>query len=498
MKKALALILTLALTLPLFACGGGGSSLLEETETAETLIRTSAPLTTDGASGEHDATGFCAGFGRADITPTKPVPLAGYGDTSKRISQNVLDNLYFTIFLLQDESGEKLAIVQMDVIAIWPAIQGQIRSLICKATGVKEEYVLLNATHTHSGPDGYSEEGSVGSWRGLLYKAVTAASKAALADLDRCEKIRVGTVETDRLNFVRRYYLEHGFACDNATYGTGEITGHESPIDQEMRLVRFVRKNQPDLVMANWQCHPHRTGSSTKFDISSDIIGTWRKKAEAEMDVKFLYLQGGAGDVNPTSRIVSEQRFTDYRDIGHALCDHMFDGLNNNMTETAPGAIRAEKSDLIGTVSHNKEELVETCRTISSLWSGSSSADRAEAQSLLAANALTSIYEVRAILSRANYGETDAIPLYCYAFGDVAIASAPFEMFNQTEKGLREVSPFPFTLTCGYSNSGMGYMPAADVWDNEGYEVVTCRFVKGTAEAITGRQLEMLGRLHGN
>ena len=36
------------------------------------------------------------GFGRADITPMERVPLAGYGNTSRRISTTVLDPLYAT------------------------------------------------------------------------------------------------------------------------------------------------------------------------------------------------------------------------------------------------------------------------------------------------------------------------------------------------------------------------------------------------------------------
>ena len=60
MKKTLSILLALALTLPLFACGG--AALSEETGTAETLIRRTGEKETEGTSGVHDATGFCAGF----------------------------------------------------------------------------------------------------------------------------------------------------------------------------------------------------------------------------------------------------------------------------------------------------------------------------------------------------------------------------------------------------------------------------------------------------
>ncbi len=487
MKRILALLITVTLLLPLISCGGG-SLVQDETET-ETMIRTTAPSTSE-PSGVHDATGFCAGFGRADITPTDPVPLAGYGNTSKRISTNILDPLYVTCYLLQDENGERLAILQYDIINIWTALQGSLRKQVARAASVAEDHVLLNATHTHSGPDGGSGDDAINHWQSLLFKATGEAAAQAAADLDRCT-VWVGATETDRLNFVRRYYLENGFVCDNAEYGTGSITGHESEVDQEMRLVKFDRVNQPDLIIANWQCHPHRTGGSSKTDISSDIIGIMRRRTEENMDARLLYLQGGAGNINPTSRISSEVRAGNYKEIGQALYEHMAEGLKG-LTEAKTGAIRAQYDVLLGTVNHEKDAIAEDCTKINQLISNDNVTDAAV---LIAKHGLSSKFEASAIVTRSKLGATEEIPLYCYAFGDVGIATAPFEMFCQTEKKLREDSPFSFTLTCGYSNAAQGYMPAADCFPNKGYEVDTCRYVQGTAEQISAKQLEMLNEL---
>ena len=494
MKKVVSLLLALALTLPLFACGGGGA-LLEETDPAETQIHRTAGQAVTGADGAHDTTGFCAGFARADITPTTAVPLAGYGNTSLRVSQNVLDPLYCTCLALRDEDGQILLIYHLDMINVWDAIGQRCREMVMEATGVPHDNILLNATHTHSGPDGaLSEDGGIGTWKGILYRAVVQTAKEALADLDTCEKILVGTTETDRLNFVRRYYLENGFTCDNATYGTGAITGHETEVDQEMRIVRFERKNQKDIVLANWQSHPHRTGGSTKYDISSDIIGVMREKAEKKLDVKFLYLQGGAGNINPTSRISGEARFTDYRDIGNALYEHMAEGLEKNMTETPAGKIRAASVAFQGTVNHSLDHMVPVCREIAALYATN---DRAGGNAMAVANGLSSAFEAQAIVSRSQMDATREIEVFCYAFGDVAVTAAPFEMFCQTEKKLREDSPFSFTVTCGYSNSRQGYMPAAECFPNKGYEVFQCHYVQGTAEIISEHQLRMLNDLYG-
>ena len=79
MKRLFFAILALAVLLS--ACST--PNLLVTTETAETA-ETAATAPTETA-GVHDPTGFAAGFGRADITPETPVPLAGYGATSLRI-----------------------------------------------------------------------------------------------------------------------------------------------------------------------------------------------------------------------------------------------------------------------------------------------------------------------------------------------------------------------------------------------------------------------------
>ena len=162
MKKTLALILALALTLPLFACGG--AALSEETGTAETLIHRTGEKETEGTSGVHDATGFCAGFGRADITPTESVPLAGYGATEYRKSQNVLDPIYATCFALRDEAGETLLLYQLDLVGIPGAFGDQVKGMVERAVNVPADHILLNSTHTHSAPAFIQSNMTVTGW----------------------------------------------------------------------------------------------------------------------------------------------------------------------------------------------------------------------------------------------------------------------------------------------------------------------------------------------
>ena len=434
---------------------------------------------------------FYAGIGRGDITPEESVPLFGYGNPLYRRSERILDPLYVTCVALRDEAGERLLLIQLDIINTPAAVTDPMREAILKETGIDGDHILINATHTHSGPTPGGNDPAILRW---LVKATASAAQAArdaLADLAPCTRLSTGKTKTDRLNFIRRCYLENGFITSNVKVGDGEVTAPETEIDEEMRLLRFDREGRPAIVIANWQCHNHRTGGAKKHDISADFIGVLRDRAEEDPGVKFLYLQGGAGNVNPVSRFKGEARFSDYKDVGAALCEHLKQGLEN-MTERPLGRIRVLAGSIDGVVNHPTKEKLSICKEVFDIYDAG---DTKAAEELAKQNGMTGAIEARAMYRNDKLPPTRQIRLQCYAIGDIGIAAAPFEMFCQTEKALREASPFDFTVSCGYSNYSHGYMPAAECFENKGYEVFQCHFVKGTAEQINEKQLELLAEL---
>jgi len=81
MKRSLSLLLALAL-LTLTACSGGSVLEPETGGEAETLIRTTAPVTaeTTANSGAHDPTGPAVGFARAEVSPDPDTALPQGGN----------------------------------------------------------------------------------------------------------------------------------------------------------------------------------------------------------------------------------------------------------------------------------------------------------------------------------------------------------------------------------------------------------------------------------
>ena len=68
---------------------------------------------------------------------------------------------------------------------------------------------------------------------------------------------------------------------------------------------------------------------------------------------------------------------------------------------------------------------------------------------------------------------------------DVAIWSAPVELFCEISNEVRERSPFPFTFYFGYTNGWLGYLPTEEEYKHGGYEVD----VVSPYTPVTGREL---------
>jgi neutral ceramidase len=80
---------------------------------------------------------------------------------------------------------------------------------------------------------------------------------------------------------------------------------------------------------------------------------------------------------------------------------------------------------------------------------------------------------------------------------DVAIWSAPLELFCEIAMKIRSLSPFPFTFYFGYCNGWLGYMPTQAKFAYGGYEPGVSPYT-GQAEHDVTRALVayLQGRVH--
>jgi hypothetical protein len=67
---------------------------------------------------------------------------------------------------------------------------------------------------------------------------------------------------------------------------------------------------------------------------------------------------------------------------------------------------------------------------------------------------------------------------------DIAIWSAPLELFCEIAIDVRNQSPFPYTFYFGYSNGSLGYLPTREEFPRGGYEPHTSPFTEAAGDDL--------------
>lgn len=444
-----------------------------------------------GTPSDHGKKEFTVGYGRANVTPKVPVGLTGFGNASTRISDNLLSYLYLTCLALTDAEGNTALLFGVDATTSDGDVTKTLRMAVTKATGIPEENIMISATHSHSGPEITNP-----IFQNLLTSGAVEAAQQALADRAPAT-VKIGSVMTQKLNFVRHYIQENGDYVGNnfGDYSVSPIKAHVTEADREMQLIQFDREGK-DIVLMNFQAHPTMTGGASKYDISADFVGACREMIERELDCNFLYFTGAGGNLNTTSKIPEENlaEKVDYKLHGQTLARYAIDNMDT-LTVVDSGKVQVINRDVQGKCSHDEDgDLIQYIDIVQNAYNsgGASAAQRAGR-----AYGINSIYHARAISRRAGstYGEYLDIPISTVAIGDVAFVVAPYEMFDVNGMDIKENSPYKMTFILTTANDGFSYIAPEYAFDHGCYEVDMRYFVRGTAEQLAEAYLTMLNEM---
>jgi hypothetical protein len=75
---------------------------------------------------------------------------------------------------------------------------------------------------------------------------------------------------------------------------------------------------------------------------------------------------------------------------------------------------------------------------------------------------------------------------------DIAIWSAPVELFCEISNAVRNSSPYPFTFYFGYTNGVMGYLVSENEYQHEGYEPAVSPFTPRAGNDLTNAVISYL------
>ncbi len=469
-------------------------------KTVKTYVRKDGSLSLGSGS-------YRVGYSNVDIS-VQGLPLRGYGDDESRVDNTIDTYRLSTICLaVTDATGETVLLFSVDSVAVGSDICNVFRNAITAATGIPQSNIMISAVHQHSTPTWGATftdaNGNTVTYQNYMKEKMVQAAQEALTDR-AVATMQTATVNVGKsFNFVRNY-----MKCDK--YGTklGMSTDnhedyvpnydhleHESAADNDMQIVKFVREGANEILMTNFQVHPHLAASANKKLVTSDIIGVFRAEMEAALGCEIIHFNGAGGNINPTSRISGETVYSDHVAYGKALAQKVISS-NPKYTAAATGTVSATTKTVAYNVRLNSDEgLTQNAIEIAEKISNGT---LTYYQTFYRPYGIYSSYHANRIVERKNWveGDTRNLTISAVTIGDVGFIGAPYEMFDTNGMEIKTGSPFAMTIISTLTNGGDGYIPSALGFKNGGYSTDISRFEAGTGEKLVAEFVAMLEQLH--
>ncbi|MBR5295294.1 MAG: hypothetical protein IKU24_01740 [Clostridia bacterium] len=466
MKRILSVLLLISMLLSLVSCSSSLGSLEGETATETTEANQNE------AKGDIVyPDGFAVGYATADISGD---PINNPVSTDNGVANGILDKLLLTCIAIWD--GEEVALVMtVDLKKMFRSVSDRSFSIIEKKFGIPAENIILTCTHSHSAPDTGTDGQGKAQWLKSYYAQVPVVVEAALRDLDLVKDAYSGKADQVGIGFVRRYKLADGTYKMNPSAGDNPVE-HESEADPEMRTIRFDRKNKKDVLLVNFQTHYY--GAKAKNKLSADFVDPFRKSAEKEFDCLFAYYSGASADINQVARLPED------KEVKASNADEAF-------MEGARKCLEAEEKIKLGDLKIEHSEYTAQCK-IDSEERFNQAKEVSGGRADPATYGFASKEEADYAIYYGTSEPTMEIPFTVIAFGDVAFASAAYEMFHKNGSFIRENSPYKTTFICTLAHGVNGYVPTAEGYEHGGYETWNCRFVAGSGEKFADEIVRLL------
>lgn len=413
-------------------------------------------LPTAGAAPDGGSLEWQAGIARATITPAEPMWMAGYAARTKP-SEGKVHDLHAKALALQDADGARLIIVTVDLIGIDRGIRKWVEKEVKRRFRLGPESLLINASHTHSGPvlrqTRYSIYGD--SLYGLTPEQVEQCRiyserlQGQIADL-------VGAA-LENLAPARLAYTHAraGFAMNrrlNPGQGYRISANPDGPVDHDVPVLRV---GGPDgalrALVFGYACH---CTTLSFYQFCGDYAGFAQEYLEqAHPGTTALFVAGCGADQNPYPRH-GDGALEFCRQHGRALANAVEAALLGPPRPVG-GPLRTawEEITLEFAEPPSREALEQQAKSKDKY-------DRAHAEFLL-----QELDRNGAITTTYPY------PVQMIRFGDTVtmVALAGEVVVDYSLRFKRELAG-PAVWVAGYSNDVFGYVPSLRVLKEGGYE----------------------------
>jgi len=405
------------------------------------------------------------GFCELDITPFAQSHM--HGMFEERLMIDFHANPYAKAVVLEN-NGEKAAIVCLDSLYVYPTSYHEIIKRVVEYTDLKEENIMVTATHSHQG--GITEYYDNHNKADLDYIKLVRyrAADAIIIANNRLEEatVRFGERDVHGISFVRNFHMKDGSIVSEPRGDEREnIVDYETTVDPAYGVLSFVNaKGEVMGMISNFACHatadrPEERGEDLGW-VSADYPGELSKRMKEIYGPGFvsLFLNGPCGNVGPDNYKEPMQHRAPY--MGRVLADNAKSLIEQGETLLEPVVKSAKVEFNVKRRAPSQEELTWANGIVSGEIACTSSQKRSNAWWIL------DYYKYFQTLKSDDI----TVRVQTVRIGETLIYSLPSELFNHYGKKLKAASPVKKHMVSELGNGSIQYCVPPHLRGTDMYE----------------------------
>lgn len=240
-----------------------------------------------------------AGWAEVVITPPLGIALGGRGGADAE-ADKILDPLMAGLFLLEDKQGQRLVLISLDLVGLQHDYSDQVRLRVASELGIPVAHVVVNCSHTHSGPLMYRD----------LFAGIEPAPEIEVKYLAELQSKVLGLARSAAKN-LQAVKLETALGRSpmginrrgrNKQGQPGILPNPSGPVDETVWILRATARDETaGAILFSFGCHPVMVYGFDYRALSADFPGTARLALKTKLGdkVHVQFLQALGGDVRP-------------------------------------------------------------------------------------------------------------------------------------------------------------------------------------------------------
>jgi len=419
---------------------------------------------------ELTITHITAGFSQQVISPEKGISLAGY--FNDRYNEGIHDDLYTKAIVLSDGDTTAALVVADNALVYKEVVEG-IRNKLASQTGIPEESIFVQATHTHNAPTLKAE----GSWVNFspayldyFVEQTVAAVREAHATMQPVT-FTIGEGEESRVAFCRRYIMRDGTIMTNPPKDSPDIVRPESEIDHYFAVLA-VKNLVGKIVGVLVHCTNHVDTVGGNM-VTADWPGVLCNYVTDNVDTHppVILLNGMAGNVNHFNindldqqhGLAEAQRVgTIYGQTALGLLERSLQPLAVDKINTGSTIVELPRVKLTDEQIDEAHRILEETRVPDKLPT-LHSVDLAVRNKIVLA-----LFAQKQIEFAEEDKSSEVVEVSALRIGELLLMGLPFEPFSEIGMEIKNHSPFKYTFPLELLNGVYGYLGTKEAAERRG------------------------------